>query len=156
MTLKELRISKRLTQVQAAKLCAVSLRSYITFENDASKAKTIKYKYLFDIIKQAGLIDESHGILSVEEIKEKCIPVFEQYGISYCYLFGSYAKGKATETSDVDLLVSGEVTGLSFYGMTESLREELSKKVDILDCNQLNNNAELLNEILTSGVKIYG
>lgn len=156
MTLKELRISKNLTQAQAAEICLISLRSYVTFENDLSKTATAKYRYLYDTIERTGVVDETHGILTVEEIQKKCASVFSQYGISYCYLFGSYAKGRATETSDVDLLVSGEVTGLSFYGMTELIRETLNKKVDILDFNQLSDNPELLNEILTSGVKIYG
>ena len=35
-----------------------------------------------------------------------CSSVFGNYSIDYCYLFGSYAKGKATEVSDVDLLIS--------------------------------------------------
>ena len=46
MTLRELRLSKGLTQKQAAELCSVSLRSYVTFENDESKTDTIKYKYI--------------------------------------------------------------------------------------------------------------
>ena len=39
--------------------------------------------------------------------------------VQYQYLFGSYAKGNATEGSDVDLLVSTDVRGLKFYGLAE-------------------------------------
>lgn len=56
----------------------------------------------------------------------------------------------------MDILVSDEVTGLKFYGMVEDLRNHLKKKVDLLNLSQLVNNKELLNEILESGVKIFG
>lgn len=71
-------------------------------------------------------------------------------------MFGSYAKGKPTPTSDVDLLVCAAVTGLQFYGLVEELRERLRKKVDVLDQKQIVNNFELTNEILKDGIKIYG
>lgn len=156
MTLKELRISKGITQAQAAELCSISLRSYVTYENDVSKSKSIKYGYIFDVLSRFGVIDETHGILKIDEIKERCYPVFSEYGVKYCYLFGSYAKSTATQTSDVDLLVSSDVKGMRFFGMTEALREALGKKTDVLDFNQLENNHVLLNEILADGVKIYG
>lgn len=156
MNLKELRKFKGLTQAQAAQLCGVSLRSYSTFENDADKEHTLKYSYMLGIIEKYGIIDETHGILDTEHIKEKCAQVFSHYDVSYCYLFGSYAKGKASENSDVDLLISTPVTGLRFFGMAEELRTALGKKTDVLDSRQLENNPELTEEILKTGVKIYG
>ena len=41
--LKELRNEKKLTQQQVADLVGVSLRSYISYENDESKERTLKY-----------------------------------------------------------------------------------------------------------------
>ena len=81
--------------------------------------------------------------------------MLENYDVEYCYLFGSYARGTATELSDVDLIVSTSITGLKFYGLVERLRVNLNKKVDVLDINQLVNNKDLLNEILKDGIKIY-
>ena len=107
-------------------------------------------------LEQYGFVDESHGILTIEQIKNICASVFEQYSVEYCYLFGSYAKGKASEVSDVDLLISTPVSGMRFYDLVESVREALQKKVDILNREQLNNNPELINEILKDGIKIYG
>lgn len=156
MTLKDLRLSKGLTQKQAAALCSVSLRSYVTFENTETKADTIKYKYMISVLEEYGVIDETHGILTVEEISEKLKSVFSEYKVTYCYLFGSYSKGTATETSDVDLLIAAEVTGMKFFGLVEKVREALHKKVDVLDFAQLNDNPDLLNEILKDGIKIYG
>ncbi len=156
MTLKELRIFKGLTQEQAAALCSVSLRSYKSYENEKSKADTIKYRYMLTVMEEFNKTDETHGILSIEEIKEKCVAVFEGYDVSFCYLFGSYAKGTPKESSDVDLLVSVALTGLKFFGLAEKLRTSLNKKVDLLDMHQVENNPVLLSEILKDGIKIYG
>lgn len=155
-SLKEIRKSKNLTQEQAALIVNISLRSYKSYENDDSKNGSIKYKYMQEVLSRYNAIDEEHGLLSLEQIKQKCQMVFEEYNISYAYLFGSYAKNSAKETSDVDLLVSSEVKGLKFYGFVEKIKNVLQKKVDVLDIGQLKDNPDLLNEILRDGVKIYG
>lgn len=156
MSLKTIRKSKNLTQKQAANILAVSLRSYKDYENNPSKVDTIKYNYFIDTIGKYNPIDEAHGLLSLNMIKDKCFPIFQEYNISYAYLFGSYAKNKAKETNDVDLLVSADVKGLKFYGLVEKIKNTLQKKVDVLDINQLKENMDLLNEILRDGIKIYG
>ena len=154
--LKLRRIEKKLTQQEAAKRIGVSLRSYVMYENDESKADTVKYRFLLQEIEKINLLDENHGILTLEQIKSICAEVFVSYQVEFCYLFGSYAKGRATEASDVDLLIATETTGLRFYELTESLRVALHKKVDLLDLKQLSNNEELLREVLKEGVRIYG
>ena len=156
MTLKELRISKGLTQLEAARMLNVSLRSYVSYENDNNKRDSLKYRFFFQEMEKINQIDEDHGVLQISQIEEITHKVFFEYKILYCYLFGSYAKGTASEKSDVDLLISGEISGIQFYELTEKLRELLHKKVDMLDVNQLVGNLALLNEVLAEGVKIYG
>ena len=155
-SLKEARKAARLTQQEAARRAGISLRSYVTYENDPQKKDTLKYRYLLQELEQAGVVDEEHGLLTVDDITSTCQKVFSQYPVDYCYLFGSYAKGTATETSDIDLLVSTTVTGLIFYGLAEALRETLHKKVDLLDTNQLSENKDLMDAVLKEGIKIYG
>lgn len=116
----------------------------------------MKYLFMMQKLEEYGFIDETHGILSISRIKDICSEVFSDFEIEYCYLFGSYAKGKATENSDIDLLVSTTISGMQFYDLVEVLREKLKKKVDVLNREQLNNNPDLTNEILKDGVKIYG
>ncbi len=154
--LKKLRIEKNLTQKQAASITGISLRSYKSYENEEKKQGTIKYNYLIEQLLRVNPIDEEHGIVDIEYIREKCSEVFQNYEVEYCYLFGSYAKEQANEKSDIDLLISSNVKGLKFFGMVEALRTKLNKKVDVLDIQQLNNNMELVKEILKTGVKIYG
>ena len=76
--------------------------------------------------------------------------------VVFCYLFGSYAKGYATDTSDIDLCVSTSLTGLAFVGLIEELRKVLNKKIDLLRLSDLTNNEVLIQEIMKDGIKIYG
>ena len=154
--LRELRIEKKMTQQAVADLVGISLRSYISYESDDKKRDTIKYKYIMEQLSKINFVDEEHGILTIDEIIKKCAKVFEHYEVQFCYLFGSYAKDKATPVSDVDLLVSTDVKGLKFYGMVEELRVALRKRVEVLDINQLKDNLNLTEEILKDGIKIYG
>ena len=154
--LRELRIEKKMTQQAVADLVGISLRSYISYESDDKKRDTIKYKYIMEQLSKINYVDEEHGILTVEDIIKKCSKVFERYDVQFCYLFGSYAKNKATPVSDVDLLISADVKGLKFYGMVEELRVALKKRVEVLDINQLKDNLNLTEEILKDGIKIYG
>ncbi|MBE6960013.1 MAG: helix-turn-helix domain-containing protein [Ruminococcaceae bacterium] len=156
MTLKDLRKQKRLTQAACAKYLGIPLRTYQNYETDASKVDSMKYAFMLQKLEVYGFVDETHGILKKEQIKDICIAVFEKYEIEYCYLFGSYAKGKATENSDVDLLIATPISGMKFYDLVEALREALHKKVDVLNREQLNDNPELMHEILKDGIKIYG
>lgn len=154
--LKDLRIEKKLTQQQVADLVGISLRSYKSYENDEEKSGTLKYNYIMEKLAEINFVDEEHGILEFEDIVQKCSKVLAQYDVNFCYLFGSYAKEKASPSSDVDLLISANVKGLKFYGMVEEIRAALHKRVDVLDMNQLKDNLELTEEILRDGIKIYG
>ena len=156
MTLRELRKQKNLTQVECAKYLGIPIRTYQNYETDENKESTMKYMFMMRKLSEYGFVDETHGILSIQEIKEKCAQVFSLFDVEYCYLFGSYAKSKATEKSDVDLLISTPVSGMRFFDMIEAVREKLHKKVDVLSKEQLKDNPDLINEILRDGVKIYG
>lgn len=156
MPIKQLRIDKGMTQKQCADYLQIPVRTYKRYESNESKINSFKYKYIIDRLNEYGLIDEEHGKLTIDDIKKICTDVFKNYSVDYCYLFGSYAKGKETEQSDVDLLVSVPLDGLKFYELVEVLRENLRKKVDLLDVSQLNKNPALLQEVLKDGVKIYG
>jgi len=156
MTLKQLRKEKKLTQAACAKFLGIPVRTYQNYETDPNKQDTMKYRFMLQKLEAYGFVDETHGILTLERIRSVCAQVFEGRKVDFCYLFGSYAKGKATETSDVDLLVSTSVGGMAFFDMVEQLREGLNKKVDVLNQDQLKDNLPLVEEILKDGIKIYG
>ena len=73
-------------------------------------------------------------MLSIEDIREKIFPVCEKYAISEAYLFGSYARGDATEESDVDLrIVIGKPFGmLTLNRLNDEFEAALQKNVDVI------------------------
>ena len=156
MSLKDIRLRSNLTQEEAAQLLGVTRRTYVNYEAGKIDESSLKYKYVVETLQKATLIDENHGILTIDQIRKICGEIFKDYSVEYCYLFGSYAKGKATEKSDVDLLVAMPVDGMKFFELIEVLREQLKKKIDLLDIAQLENNPALVQKILRDGINIYG
>ena len=75
-------------------------------------------------------------ILTVEQIKERIAPVVQKHGLSEVYLFGSYARGDAKETSDIDLLVNRTGTCLNSLfdmgGLYDDLHEAAGKPIDLI------------------------
>lgn len=73
-------------------------------------------------------------IYTIEEIKNKIIPIAQDYGINSISLFGSYAKGKANENSDLDFVMDkGELTGLIQYiSLVNALEKEFDCHVDLI------------------------
>ena len=153
--LRELRISLNLSQVEAAKMLQISRRTYQNYEAKKDYLDK-KYQYYLFQLQKLNTIDENHGILTMEYIKDTVAQVLKKYDVNFCYLFGSYAKKKATPTSDVDLLIDSPITGLDYFGLVEDLRKSLNKKIDLLKLDQLTDNLELIQEIMKNGIKIYG
>ena len=158
MTIKELRTKLGVTIKKAAEVSGVPLRTYIRYEKDEEYGNSLKRKQILFSIQKHYEITEEKGLLSIEQIKKCVNEVIVKYGdsVSFCYLFGSYAKGYAKEESDVDLCVSTSLMGLSFVGLIEDLRIELRKKVDVLRLSDMGENLELISEIMKEGIKIYG
>ena len=156
MTLKELRKKAGLTQKACAEMIGVPYRTYIRYEGAPEYEGNFRYRQIFKALEEATRTDEEHGILSCDTIMRVAQEVFCEYGAEYAYLFGSYAKGKANEKSDVDILVATDVTGMKYFGLVEELREKLGKKVDLINIEQLNDNPDLAKEILKDGIRIYG
>ena len=77
-------------------------------------------------------------IYSVDELKNKIVPVARKYNLPAVYLFGSYARGEATEKSDVDILIdrrNSTIYGRGLFGMAalyDDLREALGKELDLV------------------------
>ena len=66
--------------------------------------------------------------------KEILVPIAQSYGVRKLYLFGSYAKGNATEESDIDLLVEKgkPMSLLKLSGMRQQAQEALNLSVDLI------------------------
>ena len=65
-------------------------------------------------------------IYAVDEIARIVRPIAQRYGLRAVYLFGSYARGAATEDSDIDLMI--DTTGTNIESFRKTVWKE---KVDI-------------------------
>lgn len=158
MNLLETRNKYNLSQINAAILLGMPVRTYIRYEKDDNYGDVLKRKMMIETLNEKCEITEDKGVLTIEQIKKSLTSLFDsEYKgqIDFCYLFGSYAKGSANEGSDVDLCVSTNLKGLDFAGLSESIRQVLNKRVDLIRFSNLGNNLELLNEIMKDGIKIY-
>jgi len=88
-------------------------------------------------------------------IKKTITPIARFYGVKRIYLFGSYAKGNATENSDIDLLVEKgkPMSLLKLSGMRQSVQEALDLSVDLVTTTGIED--EFYKEIAGTEILIY-
>ena len=92
---------------------------------------------------------------TIAEIKTKLIPIFDAYGVQSATLFGSIAKGTATERSDLDLLVDSGLKGLRFVGLMEAVQNAVLLPVNLLDVSHIEKESRIDREIRETGILIY-
>jgi predicted nucleotidyltransferase len=79
-------------------------------------------------------------IYTLEEIAERIRPVAEKYKLPKVWIFGSYARGEATDESDVDILVDVEgsiAQGWKYGGLFGDFQRILHKDVDMICVDDL-------------------
>jgi len=99
-------------------------------------------------------------IYTLDEIREIAVPIAERHQLKRLTLFGSYARGEATEQSDLDLHADvSDDFGLFRLGALQSdLEEAFHKKVDLITTGMLNDplSGKLAQNIEEDGVILYG
>ncbi len=96
------------------------------------------------------------SIYQINDIMDRLRPVFASEPVYRAVLFGSYAKGIATENSDVDIVIDsrGELHGLRFYGLLDGVVEALQKPVDLIELSEIKLGAQIMEDI-RQGVVLY-
>ena len=105
-------------------------------------------------------------IYTIEQLKERITPVALKHRLPAVYLFGSYARGEATETSDVDILVDKtgtELKGLfAMGGLYNDLSEAIEKPIDLITTGALEQESTiqrtpwLIENLSKERIQIYG
>jgi len=114
--------------------------NYKMYQFRVKKSDDNIIKYLDNIENRNGYIlslintDLNKSIYTIKEIKAIIKPILNKYGITEIYLFGSYARGEAKESSDIDIYCNkGNVKTFIDQGLLEDeLEKALNKKVDIV------------------------
>jgi predicted nucleotidyltransferase len=95
-------------------------------------------------------------IYNINEISDIIAPVAESCGIGCLSLFGSYAKGNATEKSDIDFRIVSDGSLRGFFrlaGFHRELEERLKVHVDVLPTDALSE--EFLKGIKEEEIIVY-
>ena len=90
----------------------------------------------------------------VKKLKKSLVKVLKNHDVKKAALFGSIVKGKATDKSDIDLLIEfkGRKSLLDLAGLKLELQELLKRNVDVLTYKSLH--PLLKNRILSEQVVI--
>ena len=92
---------------------------------------------------------------TINEIKEKTIPIAKRYKVDDLSLFGSYARGEATDESDVDLCIQkGALRSLiQYFSLVKELEESLQCHVDLITTDI--EDKEFLEKVMKERVILY-
>lgn len=91
---------------------------------------------------------------TIPQLRDIIAPLAASYGAERITLFGSYARGDTTETSDIDLRIDkGQIRGLALAGLLVDLEDALGLPVDLLTTASLD--ADFLSAIKEDEVILY-
>ena len=87
---------------------------------------------------------------TIEKIKDIAAPIVNKYKDASIYLFGSYARGDATENSDLDFLVFGgaDFKLTDIFALAEDLRAAFQRQVDVFEISEINTNSDFYANIM--------
>ena len=96
-------------------------------------------------------------MISIDELTKQLTPIFDNNGVTRAVLFGSYAKGTATDVSDVDIVIETEphIRGLKFYGILGMVVEVLGMEVDMIAKRSIKQGSPIEKVINETGRVIY-
>ena len=93
-------------------------------------------------------------VFTIEDIKKRVIPIVIKYGINTFSLFGSYARGEATEDSDLDFVMDkGDLRGLQYVSLVQDLEDEFDCHVDVI--SKGSSNKKFLEAVSRDEVLLY-
>ena len=93
---------------------------------------------------------------SIKEIKDMVRSLVEKYSADGAVIFGSYARGDATEDSDIDVMIIGgqHFDPTDVFCIADELYDIAGKQVDVYEEREIDRNSEFFRNILKDGVKV--
>ena len=112
-----------------------------------------------DTILQKEVYSVAKKVFTIDEIKRIIAPIARRYKVDRIYLFGSYARGEANESSDIDLCIDAiAIRGLFAIGaLYADLQEAFGKDVDLITVRSLkyNTDTNFIDNVAREQVLIY-
>ena len=95
--------------------------------------------------------------MTIDEIKSIITPLISPYPIKRIILFGSYARGDASESSDVDLIIDseGRLNAFDYFGIIGMIVKKMPVKVDVFELDEVKRPSSMFDSISKEGVIIY-
>ena len=95
-------------------------------------------------------------VLTRSELETAIRVLLKKYHAEYALLFGSYARGEATASSDIDLVVVGGANfrARDIFSFGEELRQLTHKNVDAFELRELNVGTPFYETVMQEGVRI--
>ena len=96
------------------------------------------------------------SIIALDELKRIIARLAARYHFKDVRLFGSYARGEATEDSDIDVVITYDAGSRTLDALSfgERLSEETGKRVDSFEQSEIDY-GPLLDTITREGVVMY-
>lgn len=98
----------------------------------------------------------SNTIYTIDKIKDIVKPIADKYNVQSIYLFGSYARGEATENSDLDFLVfgGGNFKLTNIFALAEDLRSAFQRRVDVFEISEINTDSDFYSVIMNERLNV--
>lgn len=156
--LKQIRNNLGLSQKEVSSYLGIPLRTIQNWEEGTRVPNEFTLNMVIEKLlekNQEHTFSKEEGVYSFNLLKKKISELAVKYNISKVILFGSYAKGYAKPTSDIDLVITTDITGLAFFGMLDDFVTTLNKDVDLIREKDILMGSLVDKEIKQTGVIIY-
>lgn len=98
-------------------------------------------------------------VYTIDEIKNIIAPIAKSYGVQKVFLFGLYARGEATASSDLDFCIDAPSIRDLFMlgGLYADLEDAFSKKLDLITVGSLkyNSDTRFINNLNNEQILVY-
>ena len=100
---------------------------------------------------------QENRVLTLDSIRELVSPVLGKHGVIQAIIFGSYARGEATVSSDVDIVIDskGKLSGMAFFIASDEISKALPIPSDIYEKREIREGSALYDRIKNEGVILY-
>ena len=91
-----------------------------------------------------------------KQVQDAIKALLRRYGAESAVLFGSYARGEQTDTSDIDVIVFGgkNFKKSNIFAFAEELRQMTGKDVDAFEICEVDPQTPFYQSVMEEGIRI--